>query len=764
MELQNRCNNMWRLYNGGEKIMTIRDVAYKFYDYGFNVLPCIIEGDKKRPYLPSDSGDPYLWKHLQNARLTKDRLTFFFDNIEKEGKQLLIGVIPGKITDGKYKDYNFFAIDFDDSDNIKLLDITLEKCKKVGVYFEKTNRGYHLYGITQIKKPSCKDSHVKMEYFGTSGFIVVYDNFEHDFYNLIPMDVQDVYEGWVEILEEKKNIKKPKRKISDLKKGVKYGERNISSFKLACQYRDADLSKEEATKLLFDWNRKNHPPLHDREIISCIKSAFSKESKKKKSKIKEIFVSNYNLENGIYLEEIIQDGIECFLAYDIENDTWDVINDYPIDEKTIIKPYPIENAQRDAVIVPDGVEEYNSLEELRIEMLDFALAEYDPVDNKDLYELTINLMLTSWISPVWQQNMAERFIPIINPRGPSETGKKRYLTVARWLTYHSLYGLKTNRVPTLFRAIAPLDGTLILDEADMNDSSLSSELVEFLNSRCDGVPIPRFSVDSKKVDWWRSFGMTVLATREGFTDDGLESRCTVMPTATTDNPGNYNLIPPRDWLEKGKQLQRKLLLFKLRHIKGEMPTQLIIPNVTSFRVRESLLIIQGLKNEDSKLFNNISKLALVLQERIIKERAASPEGLLLNLIHNHLTDEKTHLEKEGLGYIIVKESTNKKDNPDDEEPETNYYPITLRSLNKSLGEAFSSSKLAKMWRGMNQDTISQKKLNNRRHRGVILIKNLKRLDRIFPKYICEYDTPSCMKIELESVRQSELEVVENEVP
>jgi hypothetical protein len=215
--------------------------------------------------------------------------------------------------------------------------------------------------------------------------------------------------------------------------------------------------------------------------------------------------------------------------------------------------------------------------------------------------------------------MSEKFIPILNARGPSETGKKRFLTITRWLTYHSLYALKTIRVPTLFRAIAPLDGTLILDEADMNDSSLNNELVEFLNSRCDGVSIPRYSTDAKTTEWWKSFGLTIMATRAGFTDDGLESRCVVMPTATTDSPEKYHLIPPKDWTEKGRCLQRKLLLFKLRHIEGEMPTQLLISNVSSFRVRESLLIFQGLKEEDPRVLQKVERLARELQERIIKE-------------------------------------------------------------------------------------------------------------------------------------------------
>ena len=461
-----------------------------------------------------------------------------------------------------------------------------------------------------------------------------------------------------------------------------------------------------------------------------------------KNKEKEdtaLYVSSFSLpDDKKHLEEVLIDGIEKFVLYDKKTDTWEIVDLYPYGGIEI-KPYPIDPAQRgSSLIIPDGVEEYGTLGKLVEEMHKFALEEYDPVDDPELYELTIILTLSSWVLPGWQKHMAEKFIPILNARGGSETGKKRFLTITRWLTYHSFYALKTNRVPTLFRAIDPLKGTLILDEADMDDSTLSSELVQFLNSRCDGVSIPRYNSNIDKIKIWKSFGMTVLATRAGFTDDGLESRCVVMPTATTDNPEKIHLIPPNEWMEKGKRLQRKLLLFKLRHLDWKMPTQLTIENVSSFRVRESLLIAEALKEEDPTLLERVKKLAVTLQERIIKERAASPEGLVLNIIYNTLIDDNVILETSGLGYIIIEMRKKKTDTGVDEYQ----VPLTLRSVSKSLGESFSPSQIAKMWRGLNQDTVPLKRINKKRFRGLIQIKKLKRIDKIFPKYVPDYITPA----------------------
>ncbi len=575
-----------------------------------------------------------------------------------------------------------------------------------------------------------------------------------------------------ETIEEGKKLRKKRKKrprfcfIESHDNGDEWNEHFRTA--VACELINCNYTNNEIIEF-FKTHDENSGELHDPQITldnverirrkkmhswgckklnqkcAIIVNKYCDSCPKNKEEDTALYVSTFELPDEKYLEETIIDGNEKFILYDKKTDTWEIINDYCFGD-TLIKPYPIDINQRNAVVFPDGVEEYDTLQNLIDEMVDFALEEYDPVDYPELYELTIYLTLASWVSPVWQKNTAEKFIPILNARGPSETGKKRFLTVMRYLTYHSLYGLKTIRVPTLFRGVGPIEGTLILDEADMNDSSLSSELVEFLNSRADGVPIPRYSLDLKKVEYWKSFGMTIMATRSGFKDDGLESRCTVMPTATTDYPENYHLIPPDEWLEKGKTLQRKLLLFKLRHLDGKMPTQLTIPDVSSFRVREALLIIEGLKDEEPALLQKAKKLALILQERIIKERAASPEGLVLNVVYGNLTDGGTQLERNGLEYIIVTEWK--------KEDKVIRTPLTLKTVSKSLGETFSPSDIAKMWRGLNQETLSQKKFDGRRYRGVLKIKNIVRLDKIFPKYIPDYEQPVIFEIEMKAKQTS----------
>jgi hypothetical protein len=437
------------------------------------------------------------------------------------------------------------------------------------------------------------------------------------------------------------------------------------------------------------------------------------------------FLSMFEFPDGRHAEEIIKDGIPAFLIYDPATRRIDYKEKIEFDAQTIL-PLPLDSKLREALTLPDGVEEYGTLEQLINEITDFALAKFDPVSNEDLFKLILHIFLASWFVPKWMKSYPERFFPAITARGPSETGKKRLLTLGRWLSYRPMYMLKTTKVPTLFRAIDPWDGTLILDEADLTDSSESGDFIEFYNSRADGVPIPRYSTESRGVEWWYSFGLTLTATRKAYTDDGAESRTIVFPSESTRNPEKFDLIPSKDWLEKGKRLQRKLLMFRLKHLHGEIPSNLIIPNIRGFRVRECLLSLQVLGNDDPKIIKNLEEIARVLEKRVIAERASSREGLILNAIYSAITDGAI-LIPEGLAWMIVR--TWKKEDTDVQTP------ATSKSISENLGKVFSPTEVGRIWRGLGQDNKQQMRHDGKRYKGVLLIINPKRLDYEFKKYV-----------------------------
>lgn len=471
--------------------------------------------------------------------------------------------------------------------------------------------------------------------------------------------------------------------------------------------------------------------------------------RKKEEKSEAVQTSFLEMENKV-VEEIFRDGRPQFVIYDTTSGSYEYAAEFKTPSCTYL-PVPIGDVLQDSLILPDGVEEYGSLKSLREEMLSFALAEFDPVSNFDLYRLCVHLFLTSWIAPLWQSEKAEKFIPIIDTRGPSETGKKRFLTVMRWLTYRSIYALKSTKVPSLFRACSVWRGTLILDEADLTDSTESGDVVQFLNSRADGVPIPRYNSNTGQVEWFYSFGMTGLATRKAFIDDGLNSRCVIFPSESTENFGKYNLLPPEKWVEWGRSIQRKLMLFRLRHMHGDMPSNLLIDGM-GFRVRESLLMLQALSSEDPEIISDLESIAKKLHERMIAERAGSPEGLILNFIYGRLDSDDVSLRKWQDGYEIDIATTT------ESSPVTT--PLTLRNVSEGLGKAFNSSEISRYWRGFDQGIRQQERVGEGRVRGILVIKSPKRLRKEFFKYVPEAeDKLGEMLPELKSKPQKTLEEI-----
>ena len=109
----------------------------------------------------------------------------------------------------------------------------------------------------------------------------------------------------------------------------------------------------------------------------------------------------------------------------------------------------------------------------------------------------------------------------------------------------------------------------------------------------------------------------------------------------------------------------------------------------------------------------------------------------MNYVYSVLDDEDSHpsIKKQSTSYMIYYLI---KDNETKDEVTV---PLTIGTISRGLGNAFSSSEIAKMWRGMQQDTYRMKRVGKRRHRGILLIKNLNRLEKIFPKYVVDYVKP-----------------------
>ena len=443
--------------------------------------------------------------------------------------------------------------------------------------------------------------------------------------------------------------------------------------------------------------------------------------------------TSIELPDGRIAEEIATRDGEAFVVYDPGTDTVTQATELCVGG-AMIRPVPLDDKIRKTLTLADGVEEYSSTVSLLGEMEDLARI-FDPVKETAMWKMWIRGGLTSWIlGPIFAAPV-EKYATIFRTPGTSESGKGRALTVCRYLFYRSMFFQKTHRVPSLFRAIDPWQGTLVLDEADVRDDSESADFIQFLNARATGSVIPRYSTEIDDNRYFVSFGNTILATRKAYTDDGVNSRTAPLSAEATTK--DVDLIPPKGWLERAMALQRKLLLWRLRHVarirRGELvlPTRLPLEGVRSFRVREAFLVLSTLAEEEPSLSADIRSIARELERRLVVERAASPTGLILSDVYGRLSDEWGPVP-DGTEFRVQRTWAEKDDKG---EERRRVEVLTLGKLSEALGKAFSPSEIARFWRGLGQTTKAQDRVDGRRQKGIILVSDPARLEREFRKYV-----------------------------
>ena len=530
--------------------------------------------------------------------------------------------------------------------------------------------------------------------------------------------------------------------------GAKYakGERNDRLFRLACAVRSkgGDVLKE--TKTAND--ELCSPPLGIDEVRAIVESASRYPSRpgsavlstpalgsdEEKPKRRESYVE---FPDGRIAEEILSPSGPVFLVYTPDPECWVTTPTISVDGEEVF-PIPVPAGLRGALTLPSGVEEYGSTLKLLTELETWGLGAYDPGREGPIFRLWVRLSLGSWLLDSFYRNSGDKYAPVLPTIGPPESGKGRLLHVLRYFTYRSLYLLKTTRVPSIFRALEGWNGTLILDEADLGTSTEASEFVEFLNARAYGVPIIRYSTEGARMTYFSNFGLTVLAVRKAYEDAGFNSRTVPMHAEVTTKVFDIDLVAAQDWIDRGRTLLRKLLLWRLRHIhqirtgKLQLPTRAHFPKVEAFRARTAVLPLLALSNEEPEISRDLEDLVAEIQSRVVTDRADSPEGILLGFIHDRLGAEGFETVQEGQGYKIEEARI---EGREEDGPIAFRVPLTARGVSEALGKELPIRTVTRIWRAMGQTVKARARYPEKLYSCLLVISNPDRLEREFARFV-----------------------------
>jgi hypothetical protein len=468
-----------------------------------------------------------------------------------------------------------------------------------------------------------------------------------------------------------------------------------------------------------------------------------------KSEVEEEISASEYADGKQYAEQIFRPevGEPEFLVWDSSTQEIEFVFELRAGKKTV---HPLKYSENEArsVWLSDGAEEYSSLRALRDKTRAWALKEYDPMGNVEEFELFLSHGLLSWV-PEIRKASVETFFPIFRVMGPSESGKKRYLTVGRHIYRRPFYALKSNRVPSIFRGVGKWPGsTLVLDEADSR-GDYDSDLMQFLNSRADGIPIPRFDADHKVEEFIHSEGYSIIATRFPFKDTWVETRCVTQKAVPTDRPDKYDLIPPPEWVEEGRAIMRQLMMFRLRNRNNSfiVPSNLIIADVGP-RVRLTHSLLHALKDQDPTIVKDYEDIGKRMEAKLREARSLSDEGYVLGLVYgaiDHESGKIPNLEYDGsVPFLAVPRRS------EDQELEGLRQPLTAGYVAEQL-RTFSARDVSTIWRGLGE-TVKQKSRYSQMmtghdgkertlstvHRGILQITDSRRLAQEFKRFV-----PNC---------------------
>jgi hypothetical protein len=320
------------------------------------------------------------------------------------------------------------------------------------------------------------------------------------------------------------------------------------------------------------------PPLHQDALIKEAAPIFGftvttgrKELWDRAKKARQGFEPEFRAsvaEEGILAEQIYRPG-------DLEQQTgflvtyWDKPDDPPVFLPEIelgrrkIYPLWVRMARDRMVYLPDSYEEYGTDEDLFQEIRAYLLT-YVQVEATTAVEATAYILMT-WVYDQFLE------IPYFRAIGDYGVGKTRLITVVGLACYRPTLASGALTGPAIFRLIEQTKGTLVIDEADFEQTTdIHQDITKSLNvgfQQRYGV-LRNEKVEGQtefQVKSYQVFGPKVFATRRGFKDTALESRCFSHSLPLLDVSPHIPLYLDRSFDQHVQRLRNKLLLWRFRH-------------------------------------------------------------------------------------------------------------------------------------------------------------------------------------------------------
>lgn len=285
-------------------------------------------------------------------------------------------------------------------------------------------------------------------------------------------------------------------------------------------------------------------------------------------------------------------------------------------------PFTDDLVTKGGILLPTMPSEYGTEKALHASVRSF-IHKWVDIDDQDLDLLALYAMFT------WLYDKAPA-LPFVSIRGGAESGKTRLGEAVHQICYRSIGTNGCGTLSALFRNLDRWRGTAFINEADMDRTGESAMIVKYLNGSYESNGrFQKTNPNTLETQCFRSFGPRILASRKGYEDDGLESRCLVFkmrPMRRTDIPFNFD----DSFYVTALEIRNQLLMFRFRNYARFKVDSSIKFDRIGPRLNQILQPLATLaKMISPEVFEKLADLTESLEERLVLDRAESPDGLAI---------------------------------------------------------------------------------------------------------------------------------------
>jgi hypothetical protein len=252
-------------------------------------------------------------------------------------------------------------------------------------------------------------------------------------------------------------------------------------------------------------------------------------------------------------------------------------------------------------------------------------------------ELFIYYLLFTWFTPKVNTTPYLRFI------ADTGNGKSRMQCVIGDLCFYPIKAGGASTPAGIMRLKEKWNGTLLIDEADLRESTATNELIKYLNLGFERWQyfIKSDKNDPKQQDIFDPFGPKVIAMRRPFQDNATEGRLlsfSPKETTRTDIP----FILPASYEQEVRELRAAIAIFVLNQwekVDGENMINIrdlpIEPRLKQLAL--PLSIILQIFPDGAGRFRDY---LIGRQQELKRIRASSLEGMVFNCVLEWVQDQR----------------------------------------------------------------------------------------------------------------------------